>query len=430
MNHKLHIIVAFFLLFCIHNTGLAQQIEVTGVASSAEDQSLLPSVNVLIKGKNRGVLTDFDGNYTIKALPTDILEFSYIGFQTYSVTVGEKTSIDVVLQVDIDQLDEVVVTGYDKIDRKKFTGVATRLKIDDIKIEGVSDPARLLEGRDAGVVVDNVSGSFGASPRIRIRGNTSLNGDNNPIFVVDGVILEDNVEINQGALASGDVSSLIGSSIAGLNPDDIATFDILKDASATALYGARAKNGVIVITTKKGKEGAIRLNYNSSYAFKLRPRYENFNVLNSQDELIVYRELYDKGLIDLTTSQRAETYGVLGKYFALRGTNEIPTGVNGGFNDEFFRRYEVANTDWFKELFNDFSLQQTHSVSMSGGSENATYFFSLSYLNDEGQTIGNNVDRYTARLNTKFKLSNKLSIGTSIAMSISCLLYTSPSPRD
>jgi len=407
------------LLFALCTAlGFAQQKEITGVVTAATGQLPLPSVNVIVKGSNRGVLTDFDGNYTIKVAPTDILEFSSLGFEPSSIPVGAQTLINVSLQESIAQLDEVVVTGYDKIDRKKFTGVATRLKIDDVKIEGVSDPSRLLEGRAAGVVVDNVSGSFGASPRIRIRGNTSLNGNNNPIFVVDGVILEDNVELNQGDLASGDISSLIGSSIAGLNPDDIATFDVLKDASATALYGARAKNGVIVITTKKGKEGAVSVSYNSSYAFKLRPRYENFNVLTSQDELVVYNELYEKGLVDLTSSQRAETYGVLGKYFALRGTNDVTTGVNGGFNNEFFRRYQEANTDWFKELFDDFSLQQTHSLSMSGGSDKATYFFSLSYLNDEGQTIGNAVDRYTSRLNTKFQLSKRFSIGASLSMSI------------
>ncbi len=418
MNKKIQKTIAFLLVLCTYGIGLAQQITVTGVVTSAADQSLLPTVNVLVKGKNRGVLTDFDGNYTIKVAPTDVLEFSYIGFETKSIAVEGKNEINVSLQIGVDQLEEVVVTGYDKIDRKKFTGVATRLKIEDVKIEGVSDPARLLEGRDAGVVVDNVSGSFGASPRIRIRGNTSLNGNNNPIFVVDGVILEDNVELDQGDLASGDVSSLIGSSIAGLNPDDIASFDILKDASATALYGARAKNGVIVITTKRGKEGAVKVSYNSSYAFRLRPRYENFNVLNSQDELIVYKELFDKGLIDLTDSQRAETFGVLGKYFVLRGRNEAPVGLNGGLSDPYFRRYQVANTDWFKELFNDFTLQQTHSISMSGGSDKATYFFSTSYLNDEGQTIGNKVDRYTTRLNTKFQLSKKLSLGASLAMSI------------
>ena len=418
MNKKIQKTIAFLLVLCTYGIGLAQQITVTGVVTSAADQSLLPTVNVLVKGKNRGVLTDFDGNYTIKVAPTDVLEFSYIGFETKSIAVEGKNEINVSLQIGVDQLEEVVVTGYDKIDRKKFTGVATRLKIEDVKIEGVSDPARLLEGRDAGVVVDNVSGSFGASPRIRIRGNTSLNGNNNPIFVVDGVILEDNVEFNQGALASGDISSLIGSSIAGLNPDDIASFDILKDASATGIYGARAKNGVIVITTKKGKEGNLSVNYNSSYAFRLRPRYENFNLLNSQQELTVYAELADKGLVDITSSQRAESFGVLGRYFFLRGLNEVPTGPNGSFNESFFTRYQAANTDWFKELFNDFSLQQTHSFSISGGSKNASYYFSTSLLNDDGQTIGNSVDRYTTRLNTRFQLSKRLSLGTSLALSL------------
>ncbi len=377
----------------------------------------IPSATVSIEGTSKGVVADFDGNFTIRVSVGNILKIENLGFETEKITITDRTkrNYTIVIQESVESLDEVLITdGYKKVDRRLFAGVATKLNLEDVKIDGVADASRLLEGRDAGVVVDNVSGSFGASPRIRIRGNTSLNGNNNPIWVVDGVILEDNVELNQGDLASGDINSLIGSSIAGLNPDDIQSFSILKDASATALYGARAKNGVIVITTKKGKKGAVRVNYSNNFSYRLRPRYTNFNVLNSQQELSVYAELVDKGLIDLTTAQRAESYGVLGQYYNLRRTNDVEIGANGELADSYFDRYQVANTDWFKTLFNDFSLQQNHSLSISGGTDDAVYYFSLSYLDDEGQTIGDDAQRYTTKLSTKFNLTDKFSVGTTL----------------
>ncbi|MBL0684456.1 SusC/RagA family TonB-linked outer membrane protein [Aquimarina mytili] len=377
----------------------------------------IPGTTISVEGTSNGVVADFDGNFTIRVSVSDILKIENLGFETQKITITSKSkkNYTIVLQESVEALDEVLITdGYKKVDRRLFAGVATKLNLEDVKIDGVSDASRLLEGRDAGVVVDNVSGSFGASPRIRIRGNTSLNGNNNPIWVVDGVILEDNVELNQGDLASGDINSLIGSSIAGLNPDDIKSFSILKDASATALYGARAKNGVIVITTKKGKKGALSVNYSNNFSYRLRPRYTNFNVLNSQQELSVYAELVDKGLIDLTTAQRAESYGVLGQYYNLRRTNDVEIGANGELADSYFDRYQVANTDWFKTLFNDFSLQQNHSLSISGGGDDAVYYFSLSYLNDEGQTIGDDAQRYTTKLSTRFNLTDKFSVGTTL----------------
>lgn len=393
-----------------------QGIEITGQVVDKNGLPI-PGATVSIQGTTQGVVTDFDGNFNMRVSISDVLKIENLGFETQTIVVTNKnkTNYTFTLNESVESLDEVIITdGYKKVDRRLFAGVATKLNLDEIKIDGVSDASRLLEGRDAGVVVDNVSGTFGASPRIRIRGNTSLNGNNNPIWVVDGVILEDNVELGQQDLSSGDINSLIGSSIAGLNPDDIASFSILKDASATALYGARAKNGVIVITTKKGKRGGLRVNYSNNFAYRLRPRYTNFNVLNSQQELSVYAELVEKGLVDLTSAQQAQAYGVLGKYYNLRRTNDVEIGVNGQLADSFFQRYQAANTDWFKTLFNDLSLQQNHSLSVSGGSDDAIYYFSLSYLNDEGQTIGDNAQRYTTKLNTKFNLSEKLSLATSL----------------
>src|SRR5690606_30483078 len=173
---------------------------------------------------------------------------------------------------------EVVSTGYQNLNRKFFTGASTSLKAADVKREGISDVSRMLEGRVAGVSVQNVSGTFGPAPKIRVRGATSIAGDNKPLWVVDGVILEDAVNISNDQLSSGDPSSLIGSSVAGLNPDDIESFQILKDASATALYGARAMNGVVVITTKKGRIGKPVISYTGNFSTYLKPSYNTYDI--------------------------------------------------------------------------------------------------------------------------------------------------------
>ncbi len=382
-----------------------------------ENDIPVPGVAVTIKGTKKGVITDFDGNFSIDAAQGQILVVSYIGYETQEIEINSPKPLKIILEVSTESLSEVVITdGYKTIDRKLFTGTATKLKLEEVKIDGVADPTRLLEARDAGVIVDNVSGSFGASPKIRIRGNTSVFGNNNPIFVVDGVILEDNVELPSQALSSGNINSVIGSAIAGINPGDIESFSILKDASASAIYGARAKNGVIVITTKKGKKGKVRVNYSLTSSFRFKPSYNNFAALNSQEEFEVYREQVDKGVFDITNFQTAEAYGSIGDYFVNRRTNDAPIGVNGTISDEALRRAQTGNTDWFDLLFNELALQQIHSLSVSGGGEKGNYYFSTSYLTDEGQSISNKTDRITARLNTQFQISPKLTANTSISL--------------
>ena len=168
-----------------------------------------------------------------------------------------------------------MITGFQRIDKSKFTGAAVKLDMDRIKTAGQTDVSRMLEGRAAGVAIQNVSGTFGAAPKVRIRGATSITGENKPLWVIDGVVLEDIVNISNDQLASGDPNTMLGSAVAGLNPNDIETFDILKDAAATALYGARAMNGVIVITTKRGKSGTANINYTANIGVQLKPTYSS-----------------------------------------------------------------------------------------------------------------------------------------------------------
>ena len=210
------------------------------------------------------------------------LQISYIGMRTQEVTI-KTTLLKVVLKPDAEVLQEVVVTGMQRMDKRLFTGAASKLTAESVKLDGLADISRGLEGRAAGVSVQNVSGTFGTAPKIRVRGATSIYGSSKPLWVVDGVIMEDAVEVSADQLSSGDAETLISSAIAGLNADDIESFQILKDGSATSIYGARAMAGVIVVTTKKGRAGVSKISYTGEFTTRLIPSYNDFNIMNSQE---------------------------------------------------------------------------------------------------------------------------------------------------
>ena len=401
---------SIILVFGIIVHAQAQEITVSGKVTSAQDGGELPGVSVRINNSAVGTVTDIEGNYSLSASRSDTLHFSFIGFNTAHEVVGDRTTLNIRMQEESTELGEVVITGFQEVQRKLFTGSAANVKMSDVKIAGVTDAAQMLEGRVAGVTVDNVSGTFGTSPKIRIRGNTSINGDNQPLFVVDGVILEDLNNVSADDIMTGNANTLTASSIAGLNPDDIESYNVLKDASATAQYGTRAKSGVIVITTKRGRSGQTRVNYSGNFSIHLRPSYSQFDILNSVDEMSVYREMYEKGLVDITTSVKAQNYGSLGKMFTLISEHQIPWGPNGTLNEEFLNQYETANTDWFDVLFRDYSLQQQHSLSFTSGTEKHNSYYSLSYLHDNGQTIADNVKRFSGTARNSFQFTNKFSM--------------------
>lgn len=274
----------------------------------------------------------------------------------------------------------MVVTGYQKIDRRLFTGAATRVNAEDAKMDGVMDIGQMLEGKAAGVSVQSVSGTFGTAPKIRVRGASSIYGDSKPLWVVDGVVLEDVVDISPDDLSSGDAATLISSAVAGLNTDDIENFQILKDASATALYGARAMNGVIVVTTKRGKKGVTKVSYTGEFSMRLKPSYGSYNIMNSRDQMSVYRELESKGWLNHAEISRQSNGGIYKKMYDLINTYDP---INGKFGLEntpearaaFLKKYEMQNTDWFDVLFKN-TLTQNHSVSLTGGSDKSNYYFS------------------------------------------------------
>ncbi len=375
----------------------------------------LPGVTIREKGTKNGVTSNLNGDYSIRVNEGAILVFTSVGYVSQEISIGKQTKINVTLVADVKALDEVVVTGYQKIDRALFTGAAVKLKSDDIKLAGSVDVGRMLEGRASGVSVQNVSGTFGTAPKIRIRGATSITGENKPLWVIDGVVLEDVVNISNDDLASGNANTLLGSAVAGLNSDDIESFQILKDASATALYGARAMNGVIVVTTKKGRVQPTTISYSSNYAVTLRPTYDSYNIMNSNEQMGVYSELERKGWLTYSDVSKRSNSGIYGKMYDLISTYDpitkqfgLPNTVEAKSN--YLQRFAGVNTDWFNILFRN-ALTQEHSLSINSGSETAQYYFSTSIYNDSGWSIADKVRRYTATMRANYKLSKKLSIG-------------------
>ncbi|WP_053058337.1 SusC/RagA family TonB-linked outer membrane protein [Pedobacter sp. BMA] len=379
--------------------------------------SVLPGVSVREKGAANAVSTTSSGDYSISVKEGATLVFSYIGYKNVEVEIGSRTTINVTLEEDAAQLKEVnvVSTGYQQLDRKLFTGAATQLKVSEVERLGVSDISRMLEGQVAGVTLQNVSGTFGAAPKIRVRGATSLSGDNKPLWVVDGIILEDVVNISNEALSSGDANTLLGSSVAGLNADDIESFNILKDAAATAMYGARAMNGVIVVTTKKGRqtEGAPKISYTGNFTTYSKPSYEGTDILNSDEQMSVLIEYFNKGAYQIPGSSSGQDGGIFYKMYNQLynydpATKTFALKYDKASVSNFLNRYANANTDWFDILYKN-SLKQEHSLSVTSGTEKFQTYASTSYLNDKGQTIGSNVDRFTANFRVNFAPSKKLS---------------------
>lgn len=398
------------------SSSLVGQVEITGRVTD-KSGGPLPGVSIREKGGNASVSTNDNGDYKIKVDEKATLVFFYMGFKTKEVQVAGKTTVNVVLEEDVSQLKEVTIsTGYQNINRKLFTGAATTIKASDAQRAGIPDVSRMLEGQAAGVSVQNVSGTFGAAPKIRIRGATSLNGDNKPLWVVDGIILEDVVNISNEQLSTGDANTLIGSSIAGLNSDDIESFEILRDASATAMYGARAMNGVVVVTTKKGKntDGKAVVSYSGNFTSFLKPSYSQFDIMNSADQMQVYLDMENKGWLNHANVSSAADGGVFRKMYDLMYDYNPGTSQFGLRNDaltrtQFLTRYANANTNWFGTLFRN-SLMQDHSVSIQAGTAKSKFYASTSFLNDSGWTVGDAVKRFTGTLRGTFDLTDKLQI--------------------
>ena len=410
MSKKL--LICFVMLLIYVSTALAQT-KISGTVVGAEDNQPVIGATIMVVGTKAGVVTDVDGKFS---LTTDVanpqVTVGYIGM--VSQTLKGTTDMKVVLKSSTQALKEVVVTGLTRTDRRLFTGATDKVDADKARLSGVADISRSLEGQAAGVSVQNVSGTFGTAPKIRIRSATSIYGSSKPLWVVDGVIMEDAANVGADDLASGNPETLISSAIAGLNADDIESFQILKDGSATSIYGARAMAGVIVVTTKKGKQGQAHISYTGEFTSRLVPSYRNFDILDSKEQMGIYRELADKGWLNFSEVLNGSEYGIYGKMYELINTYYPTTGRFALENttearNRYLQRAEFRNTNWFKELFSS-NIMQSHSISLSGGTQKSNYYASFSALLDPGWYKQSNVNRYTINVNLTHHLADNLSL--------------------
>ena len=362
------------------------------------------NVRVTLGRKVWTAQTDSKGAYRVK-LPAGTstaglsISASYLGMKRQTKSGRSNVAhYDFMLDDHSQSLGEAVVTGYGTISTREKTSAITSLKMEEILMPGMTSLEQALEGRVPDMVFMQNSGEVGATARMRIRGTSTLIGNREPLWVLDGIPLSDPVDVTNEQLNDPDYINYIGNAISGINPQDIERVDVLKDAAATALYGTRAANGVIVVTTKKGEPGPPRITYNSQLKYTARPRYSDRDIylMNSQERVQFGQELMN---LHYTFPNHMTMVGYEGAY------HRFVTGQTdyNGFLTEV-QRAETVNTDWFKLLTHD-TFNHNHTVALSGGSETARYYASLGYNREEGVQLHHNNDRYTASLNMQTRIA-------------------------
>lgn len=420
-KNGINIVLMFILLFFVvpSHASFAQQAktavtvetvshQITGRVLDADGEPL-PGATVKVKGTKAVALTDVDGNFVLEArkgAKSATLLVSFIGMKDVE-KVWRGKRLNIVLESLPTMLSEVAVVGYQELDRRKTTAAVTTVKMDDILMPDMTTVDQALEGRIPDLMFTQNSGSVGATARLRVRGTSTLVGNREPLWVLDGFIIEDPVNVSNEQLNDPDYVNYIGNAIAGINPQDIDRIDVLKDAAATALYGTRAANGVIVVTTKKGQDGPPSVRYSTQLKYSRRPRYsdKDINLMNSQERMQFGKDLCD---LHYVFPQYMPMVGYEGAYYRFQ------TGQTS--YDDFLNEvswYETVNTDWFDILCED-ALTQSHTVSLSGGNQKTRYYASLGYTDEGGTVKSEYVKRYTAAMNLSTSFNKKLRFNMSI----------------
>jgi len=403
---KQKILFCSFFLFLFTTIGWAQERIVNGTVSS--DEMPLPGAAVVVKGTTHGTQTDFDGNYTLTAKEGDILVFSFIGYTTQErkVTGGAKNlTINIKLKEETNALDEVVVTGYGVQTRKTLATSVSKLDTKVLESAPRANAATALQGSIAGVRVTQVTGKPGTTPEIQLRGGTGFDGSGSPLVLIDGV----------------------PGSFYALNSDDIESMEVLKDAASTAIYGARAANGVILITTKKGKAGRSNITVRTKYT------------MNQKRALPDYLEARDFIYWNRRAIKNVQDYGVHNFNQFLTGTHAMATGNNT--TDSPYttmeltnaNRYLLNNPEWqtmtdpldptktlifqnnnVGELIYQYSDAKDYSISFEGGNDKGSYYLGLGYLDDTGLVLGSNFKRYSGTFNGSYKITDDFKVSSNV----------------
>ncbi|WP_298780649.1 SusC/RagA family TonB-linked outer membrane protein [uncultured Polaribacter sp.] len=382
------------LLALIVQTSFAQEKTISGTVS--DESGPLPGVSILIKGTGNGTETDFDGKYQIKAKSGDILVFRYLGYQATENKIGSSSVLNVTLKEDNSALDEVVIVAYGTTSKQAFTGSASVVSTKELALRNVTSPIAAIEGKATGVQFISASGQPGSSPAIVIRGVGTLNGSSDPLIVIDGIQFE-------GSLNT-------------INQDDIASMTILKGGASTSLYGARAANGVVIITTKTGTKGKPQVNVTTQYGLVTRGISE-YDYVNPGQYYETMWEAYKNSLTGDTAAADASAgiYSRLG-YNPFNVANDQIVGTDGKLNPAAQVTYKSLN--WYDAL-DQVGTRSNHSVNVSAGGENHKVFFSTSYLDEEGYIITSKFDRITTRVNGDFNVNKWLKVGGSANISVS-----------
>lgn len=388
--------------------------KVSGIVLSTENNEPLVGVSVRFKNTHYGTITDIDGKFTIAANTTSsTIVASFMGMETQMLKAAPQMRI--VLKPNTHMIKELVVTGYQTLDKTRIAGAVSTIRGKDLNLNGINTIEQALQGKIAGVAVTNTTGQVGVRQKTRVRGASTMMGSQEPVWVVDGVIQEDPLPFNtqeldaQGGITQDNfdyIRNYVGNSISWLNPTDIESITVLKDASATAIYGVRAANGVIVIKTKRGKVGSVSVSYSGGINIGEKVTYDRLELMNSKERVAVSREIYNRGLIADFTNNTIGYAGALNQYLNKQITAEqFEAQVN---------KLETTNTDWFKLLFRN-PISHNHNISFSGGNDKARYYSSLGYYSTKGTAIGNDVEGYNARvgLNMDFTPSFHLSFDLS-----------------
>ncbi|HEA23142.1 MAG TPA: SusC/RagA family TonB-linked outer membrane protein [Pricia antarctica] len=402
--HSFGVVTAFLLL--LSTSVFAQEIEIAGAVTDSQGAPL-PGTSVLVKGTTNGTQTDFDGNYTITSNGNATLVFSYIGFSSQEVSVSNQTTINVVLEEDAQKLDEVVLTGYSTQNRSDMATSVSKLDTKVLESASRSNAATALQGTVAGVRITQTTGQPGSSPSISVRGGTNFDGTGSPLILVDGVPTD---------------------SFYALNGDDIESIEVLKDAASTAIYGARAADGVVLVTTKKGKIGTSSITYRQKY--RVNNRRNRFEYLGAVD------------FINYNRQGIANTQRILGDdaFTVFRdGINGMGTGnnpIDSEYTTQFLteeNRYLLDFEGWktipdildtsrtilfqendMTELFFQNSYASDHTLSFQGGNEKGKYYLSLGYLDEKGLVFGSQFQRYSGTFNGSYDISDKVTINSNV----------------
>lgn len=414
-------LLTLFVLIC-PLLALAQQTrQITGQVLDRADGTPLVGATVFIapeetQAKNynpQGTIVYEQGRFAFK-LPVSVKKVvvSYLGYEAQTIDISGKSNFTIYLSATESKMDAVVVTGYQRIEKRKLTSSIANVKMADIARDGVASVDEMLSGSIAGLTSTPTTGAPGGASKVKIRSTVTLNGNTDPLWVLDGMPLEGN-DIPSDWSSKENVDNLYNMSIAGLNPADIEDITVLKDAAATAIYGARAANGVIIITTKKGRRNqATRVNVSASLFVTDRPNLDKLNLMNASQKVDLELALAANGRLNYLS-------GMGGVARILDQAGERAALVGGGFSALSPETQSAINalrkngTDWGKEIY-QVALNQQYSISISGGGNKASYYFSGGYYNEQGTTVGTGFERLNLTLKTDYDLLKNLRFGTSV----------------